>query len=387
MGAAQQQLPPAVMNAQARAIVTGNAVKLNQQIFSQSVNPATNPTINIAPRNVGMILGFLVEVSGTILNTAAGALTRTDMGSANILKNVTFTDLNNVTRINTTGWHLALLNSARQGFGFGGAYAPNLPMNYGNNYAPFSGPATIAIGANTGVVKHTYWVPIAYSQSDLRGAIYAAIINATMNLQVTLNASPCAGAVGVGQTDPLGYIYSGNAAATWQGNVQVNVNQVYLDQIPVGQNGPILPTLDLNTIYDLKYTTQNGLAAGQDFPVSYANFRQFLSTTLVYDNGGVFNAGSDLNYLSLTAANSTNIFKLSPSIAALQARQTFMADPPPGVYYFDHRDRPIDTVTFGNMQIVANPISVNAGAQLVVGYESFQQTSQLSSAASLSGAQ
>jgi hypothetical protein len=387
MGNPAPAVNPAVLNANARAIVTGNAVKFNQQIYSQSINPATNPTINIQPRNVGLITGFIVEVSGTILNTAAALLTRTDMGSSNILKNVAFTDLNNVTRINTTGWHLALLNSARQGFGFGGAYAPNLPMNFGNNYSPFSGPATIAAGANTGVVKHTFWVPVAYSQTDLRGAIYAAIVNATMNLQLTLNATPCAGVVGVGNADPLGFVYGGNAAANWQGNVQVNVNQVYLDQIPQGPNGPILPVQDLNTIYDLKYTTQNGLAVGQDFPVSYANFRQFLSTTLVFDNGGAYNAGTDLNYLSLTAANSTNLFKLTPSVAALQARQTFMADPPPGVYYFDHRDRPIDTMTFGNMQIVANPITVNAGAQLVVGYESFQQTNQLPAASSLSGAQ
>jgi hypothetical protein len=385
MGSASPQVNPAILNAQARGIVTGNAIKFNQQIYSQSINPATTPTVNVQPRNVGLILGFIVEVSGTILNTAAAALARTDMGSANILKNVTFTDLNNVTRINTTGWHLALLNSARQGFGFGGAYAPNLPMNFGNNYAPFSGPATVAAGANTALVKHTYWVPIAYSQSDLRGSIYAAIVNATMNLQLGLNTAPCGGAAP--GADPIGFIYSGNSAGAWQGNVQVNVNQVYLDQIPQGPNGPILPIMDLNTIYDLKYTTQNGLAVGQDFPVSYANFRQFLSTTLVFDNGGVYNAGTDLNYLALTAANSTNLFKLTPNVAALQARQTFMADPPPGVYYFDHRDRPIDTLTFGNMQIVANPITVNAGAQLFVGYESFQQTNQLPAASSLSGAQ
>jgi hypothetical protein len=385
MGNPAPQISPAMLNAQARAIVTNNAVKLNQQIFSQSINPATTPQVNVQPRNVGLILGFLVEVSGTILNTAAAQLDRSNFGSSNILKNITFVDLNNVTRINTTGWHMGLLNSARQGFGFGGAYAPNLPVNYGNIYAPFSGPATIAIGANTGLVKHTYWVPIAYSQDDLRGGIYAAIVNATMSLQLTLNTTPCVGAIPA--NDPLSAVYTGNAAANWQGNVQVNVNQVYLDQIPNGQNGPILPLMDLNTIYDLKYTTQNGLAVGQDFPVSYANFRQFLSTTLVYDNGGSYNAGTDLNYLALTAANSTNIFKLTPNIAALQARQTFMADPPPGVYYFDHRGRPIDTVTFGNMQIVANPITVNAGAQLVVGYESFQQTSQLPAASSLSGAQ
>lgn len=376
---------PSLMNAQARAIVVGNAIKLNQQIYSQSINPATQPIVNVVPRNVGLILGFLVEVSGTIANTAATALNRSDLGSSNIVRNIAFTDLNNVTRINATGYQMALLNSARQGFGFGGAYAPNLPMNYGNNFSPFSGPTSIAISTN-GIVKHTYWVPIAYGGGDLRGAIYAGIVNATMNLQLTLNATPCVGVPGVGAADPLTSVYTGNAAANWLGNVQVNVNQVYLDQLPTSGGAPILPLMDLNTIYDIKYVTVNGLAVGQDFPVSYANFRQFLSTTVLFDNGGAFNPGTDLNFLALQAANSTNIFKLSPSIAALQARQTFMADPPAGIYYFDHRERPIDTTSYGNMQLILNPSAINAGAQLIVCYEGFAQTSQLPSAASLSGA-
>jgi hypothetical protein len=71
MGSAAPQVNPAILNAKARSIVDGNAVKFNQQIYSQSINPATNPTGQFQPRNVGLILGFIVEVSGTILNTAA----------------------------------------------------------------------------------------------------------------------------------------------------------------------------------------------------------------------------------------------------------------------------------------------------------------------------
>lgn len=369
---------PLLINAQARSIVLGNSVKMTQQIFSQSINPANQTVVNIPPRNVGLILGFIVEVSGTILNTTAAQLTRSDFGSANIVKNFTFTDLNNVQRINTDGRHIALLNSANNGFGFGGAYAPNLPMNYGNNWTVFSGPATIAAGANTGAVKHCYYLPLAYSQGDLRGAIYAAVVNATQNLQLTLQGTPCVGATDAGLA-----IYSGNAAGAWSGNITVNVYQVYLDQLPTQNNSPILPVLDLNTIYDLKNTVQSGLTANSDFPVAYANFRQFLSTIAIYQNGGVYNSGSDINHFSLTAANSTNLFKLTPNIAALQARQTFMADPMPGAYYFDHRGRPIDTITFGNMELVVNPITVGANSTLTVCYEAFQQVNQLPVASSL----
>jgi hypothetical protein len=62
-----------------------------------------------------------------------------------------------------------------------------------------------------------------------------------------------------------------------------------------------------------------------------------------------------------------------------------MADPPLGCYYFDHRRRPLDTVTYGNLELVINPSTVNANANCVLGYEAFQQISNLSMAGSLPG--
>jgi hypothetical protein len=372
---------PTMLNASQRAIVTGNAVRMTQKIFSGAVDPNANPTLNIAPRNVGLILGFIVKVTGGITNGAATVANRTGLGSSNAVKNFTFTDLNNIQRINTKGSHIAMLNSAKQGFGFGAAYAPNLPMGFGNNWAPFSAPATLAANA-TGTLTHTYFVPLAYSANDLRGAIYAAVVNATMNLQITLqNSAGLAVATGA---DPLDAVYIDNDTLGWTNTVNVTVYQVYLDQIPVMNGGPVLPMLDINTIYDLKYTVQNGLSVGQDFPVAYANYRQFLSTMPIFDNGGVYNSGSDVNYWAMQAANSTQLFNLGPDIAALQARQVFMSDPPPGVYYFDHRDKPIDTLSYGNMELVLNPSVVNAGAQLVVCYESFQSPNAIPVGGSLS---
>lgn len=380
MAASPQQSDPRLVNQSMRAIVTGNAQRMVQSIYSGTVDPNSNPTLNIAPRNVGMILGFIVEISGGVTNGATDGATRTGLGSANVLQNVTFTDLNNVQRINTRGSHLALLNSARQGFGFGGAYAPNLPMAYGNNWSPFAAPSTLAADA-TGTVKHTYFVPLAYSSQDLRGAIYAAVVNATMNLQLQIADDD---ELFIASGDPLGAVYTGNGNGGWTNNVTVNVYQVYYDQLPVMNGQPVLPMLDLNTIYDLKNTVKTGLSVGQDFPIEYANFRQFLSTMPIFDNGGSFNSGSDVNYWALQAANSTNLFKMGPDIAALEARQTFMADPPPGVYYFDHRMKPIDTITYGNMELVLNPSTVNAGAQVVVCYEAFQNVNQVPMASSLS---
>jgi hypothetical protein len=374
------QVSPQVLNMQQRAAVLSNAVTMTQPLFNGNFDPSQQSVINIPPRNVGIIRGFIIEVTATLTNGAGTVANRTGFGSANLVKNVTFNDLNNNVRVNVPGWYLAMLDSARQGWAYGGAYANNLAMGYGNNWNVNAGPATIA-AATDAQVRHIYYLPMAYSPTDLRGAIYAGVVSAQMNLQVTLNTAPFAGA-----GDPLSAVYSGNAAGGYKAGTPVNVSvyQVYLDQIPVLNGSPVLPILDMNTIYELKTSVLSGVTQNQDFPLPYSNFRDFLSTMAVFDNGGVFNSGSDVNYWSLISANTTNLFRMAPEIAALMARQTFMSDPPPGLYYFDHRDRPINTLAFGNMALNLNASNVNAGAQVVVGYEAFAQVNSLNSSAASS---
>lgn len=371
--------PPTVaqlmqQNGLQRQAVLANAVEMTQNIAPLSVTPASQPIVAIQPRAVGLIKGFIVEVTATLKNGATNAAALTGAGSANLVKNFTFNDLNNNVRINTTGYHLATINSARQGWVMGGAYAPNVAMAYGNNWPVNQGAATLAADAET-TVRHIYWVPLAYSANDLRGSIYAAVVNATMSLQITLNPTPF---VATG-ADPLDAIYIGNANGGYKAGTTVDINcyQVYLDQLPTMNGGPILPVMDLNTVYEIKQTAVTGMTVGQDFPYSYANFRDFLSTLAIFDNGGTFNSGSDVNYWAMQAANFTNLMKVSPEIAAFQARQTFMADPPPGYYYFNHRDRPINSISYGNMELVLNAKTVNANAKLLVGTEAFAQINQL----------
>lgn len=375
-----QNADPALVNMQARSLILGNGVRMVQQVQSITVDPTQVQTLNFQAKPVGLLTGFIVEVTANLNNPAGAQVNRTNFGTANLLSNVTFTDLYNVQRINTAGWHLALLNAARQGFPLGSTFAPNIPMNFGNNYSPFIGPASIPAATASTQVRHIYHVPIAYSPTDLRGSIYSAIVNGVQNLSVTLNSAP----VIAGGGDPLNAVYQGNAGGYVAGaSVTVNVYQVFIDQLPSTNQGPILPNLDINTIYEVKMQTYTGMAVGSDFPIDYANQRQFLSTCLVFDNGGTFNAGSDLDYLMLQAANATPLWKLPPEIVALHSRALFMCDTPPGSYWLDHRGAPIDTVTWGNMALVLHANTVNAGAKAVVGFEDFSISSTIQGAASL----
>lgn len=370
-------------NAMARQLVLANSIKMKQQIFSQTINPANQSVINIsgnAIRNVGLLLGFIVEVTGGVTNGAGTTATRTPFGNANVVSQIRYDDLSNYTRIQVPGWYLATLNSVRQGMGYGGVYANNIPMGYGVNYPVYQGGATIA-AAGTDTLRMQYYVPISYSSTDLRGAIWMSTVSATSNLQITLNATPFSLA-----GNPINYVYTGNGTGAWTNNVTVTVYQIYLDQVPRDQNNaPILPTLDLNTIYELKQTTFVNPTVGQDFPMAYSNFRSFLSTMAVFDNGGTYNNGSDINYWSLASANFTNIFKLTPEIVALENRATIMTDFPLGVAFFESRDIPVNTINFGNMELNLNASSITAPARVLVGYEAFALVQQLVGASSLGG--
>ena len=379
------QMSAAQSNAAARAAIINTGVDRLQQIYSAGIDPASQTVINVVPQNVGLVRGFLVKIEGTIRNTHASlALTRTNFGASNLLRNVGFTDTNNQVRHQTQGWHLGLVNSAKQPLVFGAAYQPNVPVNYGNNWEVQTAPSTIA-AVTDAKVQFYYYVPLSYNKYDLRGAMWAGVVNAVAQLQLEINPN----VVVAGTTDPTLAVYSGAAGATGQWkeatSVTVTVWQDYIDQIPMTQQGqPILPQQDVSTLYQLNNTSLSSLVAGQDYGVPFANFRNFLSTVIVYDNAGVLNTGSDINYFALQTANASNIWKYDPETAALLARSTFMADPPPGVYYFDTRAKPISTQQFGNTQITVNPSTVTSSASaLLVGFEYFSQASQVVFAGSL----
>lgn len=382
------QMSQADMDASMRRAIFQVGIERLQPLPPVSFNPANQTQVIIQPQNVGLVRGLLVKVAGTITNTNTGAsgvaLSITQFGASNVLRNVVFTDTNNQVRHQTQGWHVGLINSAKQPMVMGGAYSPNVPVNYGNNWTVQSAPASITTGTGDGAVQFYYYVPLSYGKYDLRGAMWAGITNAVAQLQLEINPTPVA-ATG----DATIAVYSGNTGGWKSGStVTISVWQDYIDQIPMvnTQAGPqpLVPTSDLQTLYCLNNTTMTGLTTSQDYGVPFGNWRQFLSTVIVYDNAGVLNVGTDINYFTLMTANTSQIWKVDPNTSALQARTTFMADPPKGVYYFDSRLRPINTQQWGNVQINVNPSVVTSSASsLLVGWEYFTQANQVTNAQSL----
>lgn len=384
-------------NANARNILLANCIDAVQQIYSTTIGTPTtaNATLNIPVRNVGFIKGFLVEITGTVTPGAA-AVKLTPFGLGNLLANVQFTDLANNVRINTAGWHITMINTAKRQWVYGSAIATDTSLGYGSNYNVVT-PATGLNGATTAQnFRMFYYIPLSYSDSDLSGGIYANVVNATMNLQLGINVNTYVAAA----ADPTLAVFTQSTATASSApitNMVVTVYQNYLDQVPMGNNGPILPALDISTIYGLYNTSLSAVVQNQPFAIPYANFRDFYSTCVVFDQGvtpwltgylpGGGTAavpGSDVSNWALQAANFTNIWSFDTYVAALRARSIIGDDTPVGTYYFDHRQKPISTVQYGNMQLNMTPSSVlSASASVLVGFEYKALINQITGAGSL----
>jgi len=414
--AQQQQLSASQVNQIARSAIRARAVRMLQGIYNAAWNPTQQPTLTINPRNVGLINGFWVKVVATVANSSAAVMNLSDFGPANLLSQIQFNDLSNNTRIQTPGWHVAMLNSWKTRRAFvsaltsysgknsgtqlstAGGIGEDSPINYGSNFTTISAPATIAAISGstpgTGTITMWYYVPLAYNPDnpqtpDLRGAVYANVVNATMQLFLSFAGTygtSLVAAFGADSTQAVYYQSTNvavNAAVT---SANVTVYQDYWDQLPTGNQGVLLPILDLATIYELKQTVQTAIPAGQDFPYQYSNFRDFLSTVAIYVNNGSTGArgvGSDINYWALQSANFTNIWKIEPALAALMTRQHIGLDLPPGTYLFDSRNRPISTTQYGNMQLIINAITAASNPYMLVAVEDFALVQTLSMAGSL----
>ena len=390
MAAATQA--PALNDQQATRILTHKAITMRQNIYSNQVFPPSQSIIaNLIPRNVGVVKRFVIEVLATLTNGAGGTATLTDTGLANLISNITFYDLNNNLRINTTGLHLHLISIAKRRRPF--AATAQFNTSDGNNLSQmlnvppalwpvFQAPATISANGS-GTCRAVFEVPLAYSDEDLRGAIFANVINSTMNLQITMNTNAMVGAA------PADYTY-----AVYQGSVGtftsaiVNVYQEYLDQLPADPRSGklILPQTSLSTVYELKNTNLQAITVNQDFPIPFTNFRNFLSAFVAYNNAGT-NAGrvvgTDINYWSQTTANFTNIFKYDPLYNVMLSREIFMSDLPAGFYYFSWRKQPIWTTQYGNQQLNLNASTAGAGAYAQVMWEDMALQNTLSGGSSL----
>lgn len=390
-----QQMSPQQVNAMYRSLILRGgvlgstyfppAVDMWQQlnpILPASVGPGSVITIQL--RNVGLVKRLVVEFTATVTAGATTTQTLTPLGLTNLISNITFIDLGNNTRINSTGWHLNLVSSVKRRRVFVAAYSSDTPNGYGNvNNRTMYAPTTIAANGNT-PIKFILEIPFVKNNHDLRGAIFADVTNAVMQVQITLNPQMFVSSTA---DKTLAMYQSGGTDLATLSGVAVQCNQNYLDQLPRNPQtaAPILPALDLGTAYLLNNTASGLPVVNQDNGFAFVNARSYESVAFIYDNNGTLNVnGIDLNYIQVTSANFTQILRFDGMMAATNERDILGCDFPAGTRYLDFRHRPINTSQFGNIQMIINPSSVlGSAATILFGWEAYGVIGQVNQGGSL----
>lgn len=349
--------------------------------------------VNLLGSATGLIRKFYLVVSGT-LNASSGTFTPSPpFGITNIFSNITFTDLNTRVRHNTTGAHMHMIQAMRRGWVPGMALVStamsdsvNGGVSWGANFFTNNAPSTFT----GGTPKNFQWVfeiPIAYTDTDLRGCIWANQVTANNLLSLTIN--PSFFASNSVASDVSGSAYNsatalGTALPTLT-NLKLTLYQDMFVQGPTDKNGNTqLPQVDMAYSYNLLNVPAQALQANADNVFFAAPNRQILSHMLFWDNY-LYNtapAGSDVTAIKIQIANSLVVRQMEPGILGYWTRNLLGTDMPAGsaggsgttktdytTYYVDTRRRPLNVQTSGNVGLYFNPNTVQSGAALNLGYE------------------
>lgn len=389
--AAQQNQTAVSANMQAREVLLQNSYPVIQAIYSETIDPNSAEKITVIPRNVGLVTDFIVDIEAVVANnntTPANTLIATDFGAANLLQRAEYRDLANQPHTQTSGWHLHMINTAKQGSIFGSVTQQENAADYPFRWDASTGRVTemdrtIPGHATTPVkatIKMVFKIPLAYSETDLTGAVLANVPQGQQSLELTMatNNSFFTPAAKSLATTLAGYYGAGTGDIE---SMKVTVYQRYLDQIPQGGNGNfIIPLLDISTIYALRETQRQDVTSGSDTNVEYANLYRYLSTVVQLDNKGT-PADSTIEYVAQRSASFSDIRNLPVRQWRLLNSQQFDAWTPPGTIYIDNRSKPIFTLEYGNVTLSVRPKGViDAGAILRLGYEYFQGQDRVTNA-------
>lgn len=365
-----------IANMLARNAITQSAVKQILPVANASIpltgGALSQTAVQLQPTPVGFQLGFWLGIKANITNTSGGVLTRTPFGGSNLLQNATYFDLGNTPRTNASGKMLEMLMTQKQGQPFGATVTPDESYGVGfGNWDIYKVPATIASAA-TADVKFWFYIPLAYSDFDLRGAVFGNIAQAMQRLNLTFPTS--AQMIASNVESPVDAVYQ-SASATKTITINSWSYEVYLHTygagLPMRDGQYIAPLNDLGTVYALNETSVTGLTVGQQLSVPFPNSWEYISLTSVFANGNQQNAGTDVTDIETKTASGISWGALTPDIHALTTSLRIKAHPPAGMYFDSYHQKSVKVAEYGAMTWNLRPKVVNTGANVRIAYEFF----------------
>lgn len=309
---------------------------LPQSVDVGTFTGANTAPMNIRLQNVGITTKLRLRITAAV-TIATDALTASKKAPWSLIDTLKVVDFNGQERINISGFHLWLINCMRA-----------RTIAYYNNEAktavsalPFT-PTAIA----TDNIELYLEVPIAYdAERDLRGAMLTQVANSEWYLKI-IWANPY---LIDGDVDSV-YSADGASGTATAGTITVKVFQDFLEPQPV-QDFPFipLPLADLSTVYELqgKLRQTDNIVNGGEKLMPIPNYRSVIGILSTYvNNKALSNAISSAR---IVANGNKTLISDTLETRRMAMRQWLNGDTADGVYFWQFRQNPIQTVLYGNM--------------------------------------
>lgn len=362
---AQQAQAQAQANHALRSALIASGVRCRKKLGV--VTGLTGTSIRQKIFNVGILTRLYLDVSVALTIGTANAV-QSLKGPYNYIQRVRLTDYDGTDRVNLSGWQLFVLNCVRVQSIYGANNENSTAILVNPNYP-------ITTGART--VQFFVEIPVAFMPDspiveliDLRGAIMAQTAVGEMYLNIDTNPSLVSVA---GDIDSL-FSGAGTTTVVDATGYSITIWQEYiLPQTPPGQKQPPIPFLDLMTVYELagNIKSTDNLAVGTAKMMNYPNARSVVGGYFNYVTGGSAAIGNVTTLQLVANGNNILLDDTERSKMFIQRKWT-NSDIAAGVFYNLHRDHPIETSLFGNIQFFLVPTTVSGGNQYVEqAFESF----------------
>lgn len=296
---------------------------------------AQGQTTRVKVFNVGVITKFVAMVTANV-TIGGNALVASPKAPWSIFSQVKLTDFEGADRVNANGHQLWVLNSVR-----------NRTAAFYNNESQNAVASTPSVptGVGTADIKMYIEIPVAYDpERDLRGAILAQTNQGEMFLNLTVGNLLTDGSVeGV-------YSSKGAAGTLVVNSINIDVYQDFLMPQDVGGTTP-LPLSDLLTVYEINgnFRLTDNLSNGQERLIPYPNVRSVLAAYTTYTNGGAL---QDQFSRFALIYNGNQIIREDSLETQLQEQRGWVnGDISKGTFFFNHRNRPVETAMYGNVQL------------------------------------
>lgn len=340
-----------------------NTAPRGRKLLGSFTGGTLGGTTRVKLFNVGIITRLILSVRVNV-DIATNTATVSPKAPYNLINRVKVSDFDSTDRVNCSGFQLWMINSCRRRTAAG--------LNNGSKTNVLASPTVPTAVATGSELSFLIEVPLAYSDTDLRGALLAQTAVGEAYLYLDWNNLLYAS----GNDDA---VYNGGGTVTVNSgsSITVDVYQEYLIPQTVGNQGPPFPVLDLMTVYELAgaIRSSDNLSVGSEKLLNYPNQRAVIGAYFNYMNNGVMSpATTNISRFRLIANGNNVIREYGPRDKLWDQRLAMIAnaDLVPGAYFELHRDQPVETALYGNVQYGITPTVVTPGnTNIEICFESF----------------